>query len=304
MGVASDMTKNRQPDELKYCGRVFTADEMQAIGGLIADPRKLCRAALSREVCRMLDWRKPDGGLKDMSCRVAMLRMHRGGLIQLPAPRRPAPNGRTRPRITSRSEPQTPVTEPAGQLGQLRFVVVSGNKEASPLWNELVQRHHYLGYQPLPGAQMRYLVYSHDGRLLAALGFGAAAWKAAPRDNFIGWTHEQRKQNLQLIVNNARFLILPWVESKNLASRILSRVAKLLPGQWEQRYGYRPVLLETFVETGRFQGTCYKAANWARVGQTQGRGKLDVHYRFALPVKDIYLYPLARDFRRTLCAAE
>ena len=301
MGAASHVTLPELQEPVKYCGRIFTPEEMAAIGGLIDDPRKLCRAALSREVCRMLAWRKPDGGLKDMSCRVAMLRMYRDGLIRLPAPRNRGPNGRTRPRLTSRSDPQAPVTESAGRLGELKFVVASSKHGPSRLWNELVQRHHYLGYQPLPGAQMRYLVYSQDGRLLAALGFGAAAWKAAPRDTFIGWTHEQRKQRLHLIVNNARFLILPWVTSKNLASRILSRTARFLGEQWEQRYGYRPVLLETFVETGRFHGTCYKAANWTKVGRTQGRGKLDVHNEYALPVKDIYVYPLQSGFRAHLC---
>jgi hypothetical protein len=304
MGAAPHVTLPLLDGPVTYCGRIFTPEEMAAMRRLIADPRDLSRAALSREVCRLFDWRKPDGGLKDMSCRVAMLRMHRDGLIRLPAPRKPAPNGRTRPKLTSRSEAQMPVTESAGRLGELKFVAAGNKEEPSRLWNELIERHHYLGYQPLPGAQIRYVVYSRDGRLLAALGFGAAAWKAAPRDTFIGWTHQQRKQNLHLVVNNARFLILPWVTSKNLASRILSGTARFLGDHWQQRYGYRPVLLETFVETGRFQGTCYKAANWTKVGRTQGRGKLDVHYKYALPVKDIYVLPLQKHFRRGLCAGQ
>jgi len=163
------------------------------------------------------------------------------------------------------------------------------------MWNELIDRYHYLGYHPLPGAQLRYLAFS-GSQVLAALGFGAAAWKVAPRDEFIGWSSEQRVDNLALIVNNARFLILPWVESKNLASRLLSMVARQLPPHWETRYGYRPVLLETFVEQ-RFRGTCYRAANWIHVGKTQGRGKLDRHHRFEIPVKEVFLYPLRRDFR-------
>ncbi len=171
----------------------------------------------------------------------------------------------------------------------------------SSLWNELIERYHYLGYKPLPGAQIRYLVFGGP-HLLAVLGFGAAAWKVAPRDRWIRWSAEQRIANLHLIVNNARFLILPWVSSRNLASRILSGVAKRLPQDWHVRYGYQPVLLETFVEHNRFRGTCYRAANWTHVGQTQGRGKLDRHKRHPLPVKEIFLFPLLRRFRQELCA--
>ncbi len=136
--------------------------------------------------------------------------------------------------------------------------------------------------------------------MLALLGFGAAAWTTAPRDEYIGWDAETRKRNLHLIINNARFLILPWVHSKNLGSKILSMASKRICEDWVARYNYEPVLLETFVEKERFQGTCYKAANWICVGDTQGRGKLDVHNEYKLPVKGIYLYPLRKDFRKRL----
>ena len=139
-------------------------------------------------------------------------------------------------------------------------------------------------------------------RVLAVVGFGASAWKAAPRDRFIGWSVAQREARLQLVVNNARFLILPWVQVRNLASTVLARSSRRLPDDWQARYGYRPLLLETFVQSDRFAGTSYRAANWTHVGQTQGRGKLDVHRTHALPRKDIWLYPLRRDFRRRLCA--
>ena len=138
-------------------------------------------------------------------------------------------------------------------------------------------------------------------RVLAVVGFGASAWKAAPRDRFIGWSVAQREARLQLVVNNARFLILPWVQVRNLASTVLARSSRRLPDDWQARYGYRPLLLETFVQSDRFAGTSYRAANWTHVGQTQGRGKLDVHRTHALPRKDIWLYPLRRDFRRRLC---
>jgi hypothetical protein len=284
----------------RYCGRIFTADEIDLLRRLIASSPTKTRAQLSRDVCDLLGWRRPDGRRKDMSCRVAMLRMERDGLLQLPPPRKGNGNGHRRPRLTSASDPQEPLTAPVGRLGELVFRCVETPKDSS-LWNELIERHHYLGYQPLPGAQIRYLIASGDN-LLAAVGFGASAWKVAPRDRFIGWTPEQRQDHLHRVVNNARFLILPWIHSPNLASHLLARVARRLPRDWERRYGYSPVLLETFVEHERFRGTCYRAANWIHVGQTQGRGKLDRHKRFAVPVKDIFLLPLCRDFRQRLCA--
>ena len=164
----------------------------------------------------------------------------------------------------------------------------------------LLDRYHYLGYTPMAGAQLKYLVYSGD-RLLALLGFGASAWKIAPREWYIGWSDRKREENLKLVVNNARFLILPWVTSKNLASLLLSRVTARLPADWMQRYHYKPVLLETFVEKKRFTGASYRAANWKHVGATKGRGKMDRFNESALPVKDIYLYPLHPEFKQLLC---
>lgn len=282
----------------RYCGREFTAEELRSIRELISADAGRKRAELSRMVCDLVGWTRRDGRRKDMSCRVAMLRMHRDGLIELPAPSRTNSNGRIRPQRTLMGEPGDPVTASVGRLGELELFPVKTRGD-SRLWNELIDRYHYLGYQPLPGAQMRYLVFA-GSRMLGALGFGASAWKVAPRDQFIGWSAEERVDKLALVVNNARFLIFPWIKSRNLASRLLSRVAKQLPDDWESRYGYRPVLLETFVEVGRFHGTCYRAANWIHVGKTQGRGKLDRWKRRELPVKHIFLYPLCREFRQRL----
>ena len=254
------------PEAVRYCGRLFSEQELQLIRTIIAEDSSRHRFALSQVVCERLHWRRANGQLKDMSCRVAMLRMHRDRLIPLPA---------------------------------LQVRPLADQREAQ-LWREYVDRYHYLGYTPLPGAQMRYLVTSQR-RVLAVVGFGASAWKAAPRDRFIGWSVAQREARLQLVVNNARFLILPWVQVRNLASTVLARSRRRLPDDWQARYGYRPLLLETFVQSDRFAGTSYRAANWTHVGQTQGRGKLDVHRTHALPRKDIWLYPLRRDFRRRLC---
>ena len=283
----------------RYCGRDFSVQEQTQIIELIERNPSKNRTDLSRDVCRMLSWYKADGGLKEMSCRVAMLRMQDDGLIQLPASQRTTNLNQRPPKppATIASEPQAIIQEPVHQLGELQLCLVSSNN--SRLWNEYIQRYHYLGYTPLPGAQLRYFVMMY-GQVLALLGFGASAWQVAPRDSFIGWDHEQRRHGLPLIVNNARFLILPWVQSKNLASKILAMIARQLPSDWFNRYKIQPVLMETFVESGRFAGTCYRAANWIHVGCTKGRGKLGPFGVQSVPVKDIFLYPLARNFKTVL----
>lgn len=282
---------------MRYCGREFTDTDIELIRTLLESPG-INRQKLSRLFCEATEWRKPDGGLKEMSCKVALLRMHREGHIILPSPQKPANNHLKKGKRTIFALPQPEVNK---KVGEHVLQLVIAEKADSALWNEYIDRYHYLGYTPLPGAQLRYFVKSGT-QVLALLGFGAAAWKTAPRDEYIGWEAVTRKRNLHLIVNNARFLILPWVRSKNLGSKILSMVSRRIVSDWRQRYNYEPVLLETFVEKERFLGTCYKAANWIYVGDTQGRGKLDVHNEYKLPVKGIWLYPLRRDFRRHLSA--
>ena len=288
-----------QGQTYRYCGRDFSGPELEKIRKIIASDERLNRVKISRRVCGVFGWYKHDGGLKEMSCRVALLRMERDGLIRLPPPQKGNGNRTARVRISSASDPKSEVCIGAGALGPLRLeMVVKG--AASQLWNELIERYHYLGHKPLPGAQLRYFVFS-GSRLLATLGFGASAWSVAGRDRYIGWTAKQRKSNLHLIVNNARFLILPWVQSRNLASKILSLACKQIRDDWQARYNYSPVLLETFVEIDRFRGTCYRAANWIQVGITQGRGKLEKSKRGKLPKKYILLYTLAKDFKEQLC---
>ena len=290
----------------RYCGRDFDAGEMKWIRRLSARREAgWTRQAISRAVCEQLDWRKPDGGLKDMSARAALLRMHRDGVIELPPPTGAHSNGRITPRtdlpqtdwprLTAAWLPQT-----LDEARPLHFEIVRAGPPLSPIWNSFIERYHYLGYSPLPGAQMRYLVRSASGDPVALLGFGASAWTVAPRDRYIGWSHETRKRNLPLVVNNARFLILPWIRIPHLASHILACCQRRIADDWQQRYAIRPVLLETFCEVPRFRGTCYKAANWTCVGQTQGRGKLDVKHEQALPIKDIWLRPLATNWQSVL----
>ena len=294
------MSSPGSPTPHRYCGRLFTVEELDRIRHLIASEPRRNRAQLSRLVCDELGWMRLDGRRKDMSCRVAMLRMERDGLITLPPPQHRNSNRHTYTRRTPATDPGPPLTAPVHQLGGLRLDLVAARTE-SHLWNEYIARYHYRGYHPLPGAQLRYFARSHD-QILALLGFGAAAWRIAPRDHWIGWTDPQRQRHLHLIVNNARFLILPWIESKNLASKLLGMAARRLGNDWTEHYGYRPVLLETFIDTDRFHGGCYRAANWVHVGTTQGRGKLDRDHSAKLPRKDIWLYPLVKHFRPHLCS--
>jgi hypothetical protein len=282
----------------RYSGRLFDAAAIERVRGILRKHAGASRQQLSYRVCETLDWRKPDGSLKDMSARVALLRMHREGLIELPAPRRRYEPMRSFSRRTARGEPGALLEAPLITLGPVRLEPVE--RRDSGLWNELIDRYHYLGYKPLPGAQLRYLAYAGE-HPVAALGFGAAAWQTAPRDQWIGWSGEQRRRNLAAVVNNARFLILPWIRVPHLASKLLGLAARTLPGHWQARYGYRPVLLETFIEAERFSGTCYRAANWVCVGETLGRGKLGDHRLGQVPVKTVWLYALTAHWRARLC---
>jgi Domain of unknown function (DUF4338) len=291
----------RHDSPARYCGRDFTPAELEQIRALAASLPT--RRAIADAVCDALAWHRADGQRKDMTARVALNRMHADGLITLPPPLCGNSNGRHQRHSAPGGQlalpigPE-PVTATLAQITPLRLVPVTSRAD-SARYNQLIRDHHYLGYTPLAGAQLRYLIHSGAG-VIAALGFGAAAWKCAPRDNHIGWDPATRQANLHLIAGNARFLILPHVHVRNLASAILARAARQLPADWQDRYGYAPVLLETFVDTNRFTGTSYQAANWIWAGYTKGRGKLDRNHHHALPVKDIYLYPLRPDYQRIL----
>ncbi len=282
---------------MRFCGRLFSQSERTAIRSLIAANPQATRAALSRIVCEYLNWRRIDGRLKDMTCRVAMLRMQDHGLIRLPDPRNTNINGKAHLYVTKQiPEFNPPLCIPPKDFINLRIEPVQ-NKKQSLLWNEHVQKFHYLGHAPMPGDQIRYFVHWHD-QVAAVLCFRSAVWKTVPRDLFIGWNYEQRKKNLHLVVNNARFLILPWVVAPNLASRILSMSQKRIAQDWMDRYQYAPVLIETFVETPRFQGTCYKAANWTCLGTTKGVGRLENSHKPTLSKKNIWVYPLKKSSGR------
>ena len=290
---------------VRYCGRDFSDADFAVLQDLLAHPEAYpTRSAVAHALCEALDWRRPNGQWKDMSARQALLRMQADGLITLPAPqRRGGGSTRNRPVVwTTAADPQPPITGFRGDLRDLRVVPATDRRDLA-LWRELIARYHYLGYTPLTGARMHYLIYDRD-RLLGAIGFGASAWALGPRDRFIGWTRAERERHLPLVVNNARFLLLPWVRVKYLASAVLALTAKQVVRDWQARHHFRPVLLETFTDPRFFAGTCYRAANWIYVGDTQGRGKLDRHTERALPVKAIFLYPLDPRFREKLTAPD
>ena len=286
--------------ECRYYGRDFTAEEMALLRALIAASPPPNRHALSREFCRRIGWFKPDGGLKDMMARVTMLAMHKDGLIVLPPPKWPRPARRPMVFGPDTEPPLFPAPTTLDEVRPLSLRPVVRYTREGKWWNEFVARYHYLGYKTLVGAQMRYLVYDRGGWPLAMLGFSTAARKLAPRDRFIGWTPRLREKNLPLVVDNPRFLILPWITIPNLGSHILSLVRRQLPDDWAERYNTTPVLIETFVETPRFTGALYKASGWTHVGTTQGRGRYDRHTKRDQPRKDVWLRPLRKDWRRTL----
>ncbi len=285
--------------ECRYHGRDFTVAEMRLLRELtVTEPT---RTAIARAFCRRTGWLKPDGGLKSMMAKVVMLKMHRDGIIELPPPSRvpPVPKPITFGPDTE-PPPLLPVPKALDEVRPLEFRIVKGGTREGRLWNEFVARWHYLGYTRLVGAQMRYAVHDRNGRPLAMLGFSTAAWRLAPRDRFIGWTPELRERNLPLVVDNPRFLILPWMAIPNLGSHILSLVRRRLPEDWTARYGTTPVLCETFVEVPRHSGGVYRASGWIRVGTTKGRGRYDRWNKADKPRKDIWLCPLRKDWKRTL----
>ncbi len=288
---------------MRFSGRVFSKQELECMREIARDYAGLGITEIARTVCELLDWKRASGRLKDQDCRQLLERLRDQGWLTLPAVRNSGPRGPRRIHLSEASAPQVALEGSAGEFTPLELRLVRSGAE-SRLWTELIERYHYLRHRVPVGANLRYIVRSpRSGKqVLACLLWSSPAWKMAPRDQWIGWNQEQRAQNLQLVVNNSRFLIPPWVHVRGLASKILGQCARQLPDEWELRYGYRPLLLETLVDARRFRGTCYRAANWIRVGRTQGRGRMDSEHRaHGLTPKDIYLYPLCRNVQHKLC---
>ena len=241
------------------------------------------------------------GQLKDMAARTLLLKLEQRGWLVLPPRRWASPNRMLHKRVVRLAHRTEAVHEPLAQLRPLRIAEVSREPASLAVFESLLHQYHYLSYTSPVGENLKYLVRDGPGRELACLLFGAAAWTCRPRDTFIGWTAAQRQAHLGQVANNSRFLILPWVKVPHLASHLLGRVARRLAEDWQGRYGHRVVLVETFVERGRFRGVCYGAANWRNVGPTQGRTRQDRYQTMQVPVKEVWVYPLRADFRQALC---
>lgn len=291
---------------LTFCGRHFSISEVEMIREVAIQCSALSLTEISRTVCELLDWKRPNGKLKNHECRLLLERLRDQGGLSLPAVQSCGRQGPRRVLLTGRSDPQPEITGSAGQFEPLRLSVVgTQDKEDLQLWAEYVERYHYLGHRMPVGASLRYLVRSwhYPNQVLACLLWSSAAWKMAARDRWIGWSAEQRARNLPFLVNNSRFLILPWILIQGLASKILAHCARQLPGDWDRGYGYRPLLLETLVEEDRFRGTCYRAANWIALGRTQGRGRMDRDHQAPVCPKLLFVYPLCRHVQQRLCQA-
>jgi len=275
--------------------------DIALIERLLGDNPGWGRTRLSVELCERWNWRAPNGQIKDMACRNLLLRLEQAGQISLPPRQRKSTNAYRNRSPVWVPHTSNPIEGLLKDLLPLRIARIDAGCEQDRLFRYLVAQHHYLGCRNVAGENMKYLIYSCDGRILACILFGAAAWKSAPRDGFIGWSPSVRERNLHYVTNNCRFLILPWVKVASLASHILSRVLRRVSHDWMDKYAHPIYLLETFVDRSRYRGICYQAANWQCVGQTTGRTRNDRYLRIRTSVKDLYVYPLVRQYRNRLC---
>lgn len=284
---------------LTYRGRSVTEADVVFVRQLIAQNPAMHRRALSQQVCQAWDWRQPNGVLKDGVCRGLLLALHRGGHLELPAPRsRHINRAEWRRRAADVPIDHTPVRASLRELKPLVFRQVRRTKD-EPLFNALLAQHHELGYIQPVGEQLKYLVYTGD-RVVAALAWSSVAHGLKCRDQFLGWSVEIKRRNRHLLAYNSRFLVPPWVEVPHLASHVLGRMARLLPGEWQRVYGHPVYFLETFVDPARHRGTCYRAANWIVLGQTFGRGHRCLTMQPNRPIKLVLGYPLVKRFRELL----
>ena len=285
---------------ITHCGRRFSAQDLELMRQAAQDYAALGITEIARTVCEWLDWTRPNGRLKNHECRLLLDRLRDEGLLTLPPVRQSGKRGPRVPALSAVSDPQSPIQSSITDLEPITLRLIDDGEGS--LFRQFIQRYHYLGYRVPVGANLRYFVQSTNGRILALMQWTSPAWKMAPRDQWIGWNSHQRARHLQRIANNSRFLIFPWIQVKGLASTILARSARQLPIDWRHHYGHAPLLLETLVDSSRFRGTCYRAANWICVGETTGRGRMDRQHQAHNPSKLIFLLPLHRHCRQLLCS--
>jgi hypothetical protein len=289
--------------ELKYRARVISGEDILYIRELIARYPNKSRRTLSTMLCEAWEWKQANGALRDMLCRGMLLMLDRAGKIELPpvkfVPHNPlARRARPAPVVID----TTPLEGGLDRIQPLEFVQVRRSGD-EPLFNGLMEEHHYLGYEQPVGEHLKYLVWA--GCPLGRRPIACVAWSSAPRhlgsrDRYIGWSAEARRRNIRFVAYNTRFLILPWVRVKHLASHILGRMAARISEDWQRRYGHPIYFLETFVDPERFRGTCYRAANWVLLGNTTGRGKQSNSYVPNRSIKQVLGYPLTKRFRERL----
>jgi hypothetical protein len=283
---------------LKIQGRFLSESMVNELCELMKRKPDWNRTRLSRELCEIWNWRRPDGQIKDMACRELLRKLDSRSLIKLPPRQRPGP-GRLpvhEPVIVNKK----PLNCRLSDIQPVKIINARNSVSNEKTFNYFVNEYHYLGYGRPVGQNMKYLISGLNDRILGCVLFGAAAWKSADRDQWIGWSPETREHNLSYICNNTRFLIFPWVNVFNLASYVLATVLRRLSEDWFQRYGTNIVLVETFVDKTRFIGTCYKASNWRKIGQTKGRSRQDRYKKLNVPIKDIWVFPLQNNFRDVL----
>jgi hypothetical protein len=286
-----------------FCGRSFDQSELQLICAVVKGCAGLSRMELAHTVCELLHWQRPGGGLKARECRELLERLDTQGVLQLPPKRPGKPVGRrTRVPISASGEPAAALE---GKVGAFEPIVLEPvhTEPQRLLFRELVGRYHYLGHAVPFGAHLRYLFYSGE-QVLGAMQFSSPAWRMAVRERWIGWDEPARRGNLQRVVSQSRFLILPWVHIANLASVVLSRALRRVRADWQARYGVEPLLVETLVDESRYSGHCYRAANGIRLGETAGRGRMDrEHRREGAAPKAVWVYPLVANAAQRLRGA-
>jgi Druantia protein DruA len=287
------------PSEWKYRGRIVTAEDIAFIRDFITQNPGVSRRKLSAKLCEAWQWKQANGALRDMVCRGLLLMLHRAGEIDLPQIRFKPSNPFTR-----REPPppmlidQTPITCTLRELQPIALQQVRRTAD-EPLFNSLMEHHHYLAYEQPVGEHLKYLVWA-QGRPIACLAWSSAPRHLGNRDRYIGWSAEARRRNIRFIAYNTRFLILPWVRVPHLASHILGRMTAQLSPDWEKMYGHSIYFAETFIDPGRFRGTCYRAANWKLLGHTTGRGKNSNSHKPNRPIKEILGLALTPRFRELL----
>jgi hypothetical protein len=283
-------------EPLTIRNRKITAEDLVVIQAIIHEHWDRGRTHISRELCKQWNWVQPSGRLKDMACREVLLTLHRKGLLDYPPPFQDSYNvKKAAPKIQIS---QNPISCNISELGPVRIEMVR-HTDQEPLYNSLVDQFHYLGHTQIVGNHLKYMAFTGDTPL-ACIGWGSAAWAVKSREQFIGWTKPVKNQNLHFVANNTRYLVLPWVTVKCLASKILALNIKRISSDWVNSYHYPLYMLETFVEQDRFKGTCYQAANWIRVGETKGTSKKGHKHLKHDKIKDVYLYPLHKHFKKLL----